>query len=489
MAQKLVLSPVSRIEGHLSVETKIKDSQVIDAWIHGEMYRGIENILLGRKPLDAIRIVQRICGVCHEVHGIAAARALAKIYNVQPPSNGCILMDIILALHIVCDHILHFYQLTLPDYVDFSVLSSYSTSDPLFKQLSKWLALKKPLLSFKKAPGDYIKEPKLVATFFAHYIEALEIIAKGGKGLAVLGSKAPFSHAIFPGGITTTITADRLENVKAITEDIYFFVQKAYLPDIKHLTRIYSAYFHIGNGYRNLLAYGGFSSLGEPLFKAGVLINGENAPFSVEKITEHVSYSYYEGKPRSFLEEDTCPSPKKSGAYSWIKAPRYNGHPMETGPLARVWFSKKSRDRFIALIRDLGYSEKEAFSVMGRHLARAVETEILLEFILNAIEKVDPSEPTIIDVNPDAQINGRDYALSNAARGDLIHFLEVDFGRIVRYQTVMPTTWNFSPRDENDTLGPAEKALIGTPVKFKQGLIEVGRVVRSFDPCMACSVH
>lgn len=334
-----------------------------------------------------------------------------------------------------------------------------------------------------------MKDPKIVPSFFGHYIEALEMVAKGGQGLAVLGSKAPFSHAIFPGGISADLSADRIAKVESITQELYRFVRTAYLPDVKDLARLYPAYFRLGVGWKNLLAYGGFTSLGEPLFEPGVWINGQRYPLSAEKIVEHVAYSYYEGEAKPFFEEDTHPQPKKSGAYSWIKAPRYDGHPMETGPLARIWFSKEGRARFLTCLKELGYSEKEAVSVMGRHLARALETELLLEFVLKALDRLDPAGPTITNVNPEEPISGQAYALSNAARGDLLHYLEVDRGRITRYQAVVPTTWNFSPRDERGLMGPAEKAIVGTPVAFKEGLIEVGRVLRSFDPCMACSVH
>ncbi len=315
------------------------------------------------------------------------------------------------------------------------------------------------------------------------------MVAKGAQGLAILGSKAPFSHAIFPGGVTTDLTYDRVVKVKNIVQELSRFVKNVYLPDAKRLAQLYPSYFHLGVGWKNLLAYGGFASSGNPLFEAGVLINGKEVPFKAEKIVEHVAYSYYQGKAKPFFEEDTRPQPQKPGAYSWIKAPRYDGHPMETGPLARIWFSKEGRPRFLASLKELGHSEREAVSVMGRHLARALEAELLLEFVLKALDLLDPDGFTIVNVNPGEPVSGRSYALSNAARGDLLHYLEVRQGRVVRFQAVVPTTWNFSPRDENSLMGPAEKAIVGTPVAFKEGLIEVGRVVRSFDPCMACSVH
>ncbi len=483
------ISPFTRIEGHLSVETEVKDGVVVSARCRGEMFRGFENLLIGRRPLDAQRITQRICGVCHEVHGIASARALAKLYGIEPPPNGALLHDIILAIHMASDHMLHFYHLSVPDYVDFGAVLKYKGRDPLIKEVKEWVKLKGPWLFTRKVPGDYLDEPKKAIPFVAHYLKALEIVGRAAQGLAVLGGKAPFAHTVFPGGVTIELTPEKVAKVSDIVDDLYRFTLETYLPDVLRLGNLFPEYFHIGQGYFNLICYGGFYSLGEPLFKPGVLIDGEEKPFEVEKIVEHVAYSYYKGEARSFRDGETKPAYGKTGAYSWIKAPRYDGYPMETGPLSRVWFSKNGRQELLGYLKKSGFNEKCAFSTMGRHLARALETRLLLEFVQRALAALDFNGPTIVTVNPEAPVTGSGMALSNAARGELLHYIEAKNGYITRYQCVTPSTWNFSPRDAEKRPGPVEKALEGTPVRFQEGLIEVGRVVRSYDPCLACSVH
>ncbi len=224
-------------------------------------------------------------------------------------------------------------------------------------------------------------------------------------------------------------------------------------------------------------------------FEPGVMVEGKTYPLEVEKISEHVAASYYDGGPRAFSQGETRPHPHKEGAYSWIKAPRYDGYPMETGPLSRVYLTPEGRKRLVARLKELGHGPEAAFSTMGRHLARAVEAEMLLEFLPRALESLDLQGPTIRMINPETPITGEGLGLSNAARGELLHYVATKEGRIVKYQCVVPSTWNFSPRDERGLLGPAEKAIVGTPVAYKEGLIEVGRVIRSFDPCLACSIH
>ncbi|HFC97324.1 MAG TPA: nickel-dependent hydrogenase large subunit [Thermosulfurimonas dismutans] len=486
---KKVLSPFTRIEGHLCIETEVRGGRVVSARARGEMYRGFENLLIGRRPLDAQRITQRICGVCHEVHGVASARALADLYGLEVPRNGLLLHDLILALHMATDHLLHFYHLSLPDYVDFGAVLAYKGKDPLLSAVKSWVKNKKPWIFTRKVPGDYIRDPEMALPFVAHYLEALEVVGSGAQALAVLGGKVPFSHTIFPGGVTIELTPEKTAKVSEIVDRIYRFTLDAYLPDVLKLSHLYREYFRIGQGYFNLLSYGGFRSLGEPLFRAGVLIDFEERPLEVEKIVEHVAHSYYEGGARSFREGETRPAYGKAGAYSWIKAPRYDGHPMETGPLSRVWFSNRGRRKLLKTLRSLGQDERAAFSTMGRHLARAVETVLLLEFCQEVLSALDYREPTIRTVNPEAPVTGSGLGLSNAARGELLHYVEAREGRITRYQCVVPSTWNFSPRDAEGRPGPVEKALEGCPVRFKEGMIEVGRVVRSYDPCLACSIH
>ncbi len=487
---KKLLSPITRIEGHLSIETRVEGGKIAEARSMGEMYRGFENIMTGRSPIDAARITQRICGVCHEVHGIAAARALKALYNVELPKNGALLIDIILALHMACDHMLHFYHLSVPDYVDFGAILSYNGSHPEYKAIKNWVKAKGPYLFTKRVKGDYIKEPKYALPLIVHYVEALELIGLGSSALATLGGKAPFCHVVFPGGITTEITEDKLAKVSDIADKIYSFVITKYIPDVMSLGKLMPQYLSIGEGYHNLICYGGFRSTGDPVFEPAVMIDDKKLPFNSGLIAEDVASSFYEGGGLTpFSKGETRPSPDKANAYSWIKSPRYNGNPMETGPLSRVYLNLHKDNRLEKRLNDLGHPKERAFSTIGRHLARAVEAAILLEFLQKAISMVNPDEPTINDIDLNAPVTGTGLGLSNAGRGELLHYVEAKNGKVLRYQCVVPSTWNFSPRDSNGRQGPAEKALENTPVAFGDGMIEAGRVVRSYDPCLACSIH
>lgn len=484
-----VLSPITRIEGHLSIKAEIEAGVVAKAQSCGEMYRGFENIMQGRPPLDAARIMQRICGVCHEVHGIAAARALAGLYKVTAPKNGKLLIDIILALHMAHDHVLHFYHLSVPDYVDFAALASYPGNDPQLKQARDWVRANKPTLFVAKAPGDYISEPANALGFVVHYVQALELIGTAASALALLGGKTPFCHTIFPGGVSVDLTIDKIAKVSAIVDKLHSFCVTAYLPDVMAVAKAYKEYLKIGKGYKNLLCYGGFESIGEKLFEPAVVIDGAKASFSPDKIVEHVACSYYEGSAKPFNQGETKPAYGKQGAYSWIKAPRYDGHPMETGPLSRVYCNLHKDNRLEKCLEELGEGKDAAFSTMGRHLARAVEAVQLCEFLQNALAMLDPRTSTIETVDLSSPVTGEGLGLSNAGRGELLHYISASGGKVNRYQCVVPSTWNFSPADADGKPGPVEKALVGTPVKHEKGMIEVGRVIRSYDPCLACSIH
>lgn len=484
------ISPLTRIEGHLKVEVEVEKGRVKTARISGEMYRGFENLLIGRHPLDAQRITQRVCGVCHEVHGIASSKALADLYNIEPPPNGKLLKDIILALHMAIDHILHFFHLALPDYVDFAAIAAYRGKDPTLLNLKEWVLSQRPYLFTKKVPGDYITDPQVALPLVANYIEAFDKLSLGASALAVFGGKAPFAHTVFPGGVSVELTMDKIAKVSQIVDQLIEFVKTKYLPSVIEVAKHYREYFKIGHGYMNLISYGGFSATGTPLYEPGVMINGKIHPLDVNGIVEDVAHSYYDGPPRSFKEGETKPHFGKKGAYSWVKAPRYKGHPMETGPISRILVTGRTRREFLAFLkREFGVGMKEAFSTNGRNLARAYEALLLLEYANRALSNLKPGESTIVTVDVGLPVSGRGLGLSNAARGELLHYIEAENGRITRYQMVVPSTWNFSPRDSAGKPGPVEKAIEGAPVRFKEGLIEVGRIIRSYDPCTACSIH
>lgn len=477
MSKTISIEPITRIEGHLKVETSVSDSRITDARISGQMYRGFEKFLEGRHPVDAARIAQRVCGVCHEVHGVASVLALEELYRNPSPSNGHILRDMILGMHLITDHLLHFYTLSVPDYVDFTKILEYKGYDTNINTLKSWVAKTKPDFVLKRNSGNYISNTEVCLGMINNYFQALKIRSKGASGLALLGAKAPFAHAVLPGGITTDISTDRLMGYYDALEQVKNFVINNYIPDVMELAARYPEYFNIGVSYNNFYANETFKALGTPAFKGGVVMNGHDQEFSFENVKE-----YYD---KSFYSDDGEPDPKKEGAYSWTKSPRYSGEPVEVGPLARMIVNKD--EYFFKTMHKLG--AKPGSSTMARHVARAVESRNILNHLYKLLEAYKFGQSNIHQVDFDEKVTGRGTGFSIAARGALIHQVEAENGKITRYNMIVPSTWNFGPMALGKA-GIAEKALLGTPVKYsRENSIEAGRVIRSFDPCTACSVH
>ncbi|MGE4498440.1 MAG: nickel-dependent hydrogenase large subunit [Deferribacterales bacterium] len=480
MTRILSVDPVSRIEGHLKIETEIDSGTVTRARVAGNMYRGFERMLLGRHPVDSARIAQRICGVCHEVHGVSSVMALEEIYKITPPENGLVLRDMILGLHIITDHLLHFYNLCLPDYADFSVAASYSGSDTRLKDIASWIRNSGTGFIGGAAEGDYIRDKDAVYRLALHYFEALKIRSEAASGLALLGGKVPFIHALLPGGITTEITADTLMKYYHVLEKTADFVNNSFLPDALEIARRYPQYFKIGETYNTFYAHSSFkNSKGANLFNAGVIINGERKTFDYSKVKELLSASFYDNSGR--------PDENRQGAYSWIKAPRYEGFPLEVGPVAR--FAVNNDAGFKSLLAKFGRADITS-STMSRILARAYESVRLCNYLFERSEDFRLGEPTIRPVDLQAPVTGQGVGFSVAARGALVHHITAEKGKVTDYKMIVPSTWNFGPAADGKA-GVVEKAITGTPVRFggEGGSVEVGRVVRSFDPCTACSVH
>lgn len=477
MTKTISIEPITRIEGHMKVETHILNERVAEAKISGQMYRGFEKFLEKRHPVDAARIAQRVCGVCHEVHGIASIIALEELYKNPVVKNGHILRDLILGLHLVTDHLLHFYTLCLPDFVDFTKILEYKGDDTNINTLKNWVAKTKPQFVLKRNSGNYISDTNTCLTMVANYFQALKIRSRGASGIALLGAKAPFAHAILPGGVTTDITPDRLMQYFNVLEEVKNFVINSYIPDVMELASRYPEYFDIGVSYNSFYANESFTAIGEPVFKGGVVINGEEQSFSFANVKEYYDTSFYSNSGE--------PAPKKNGAYSWTKSPRYSGEPVEVGPLARMIVNRD--EYFYKTMKKLG--GKVQSSTMARHVARAAESRNIIEHLYLLLDAYKFGEPNIKQVDLDKKVSGIGTGFSIAARGALIHQIEADKGKIVRYNMIVPSTWNFGPMAEGK-IGVAEKALIGTPVKYSsENSIEVGRVIRSYDPCTACSIH
>ncbi|MGY4706199.1 nickel-dependent hydrogenase large subunit [Candidatus Bipolaricaulota sp. J31] len=467
---RVSIDPITRIEGHLKVEIEVEDGEIREARCSGALYRGLERILLGRHPLDAQRITTRICGVCPLAHSTAAALCLDDALGLQPPRNGQLLRNLIYGANFLHNHILHFYHLALPDYLPAwslpGALSPGTDEDRrTFREESQELA--------------------------EHYLQALEMRRKAQELVALFGGKMPHDMSIVPGGVTYRPTPGEVAAFRFRLKEIVGFIRGTYIPDLLLLAERYHDYFEIGQ-VGNLLTFGCFSLDGQRLFPAGAILGGEYAPLDAGAISEETAHSWYRGNgaqpPR---EEETEPDPDKAEGYSWIKSPRYRGEPCEVGPAARVAVGLREGPpgfREIAgdLLREVDVPPESLSSVMGRHLARGIEALFIAQVMERWLSELDLSAPVAVEYRIPWESEGA--GLIDAPRGALGHWVRISDKRIAHYQVIAPTTWNASPRDEKGVPGPIEQALQGTKVSG-DGVLEAGRIVRSFDPCLACAIQ
>lgn len=351
--------------------------------------------------------------------------------------------------------------------------------------------------SFRVHSWRYAENPELNLTALKHYPDALEMRALAHKMGAVLAGKLPHTPALVPGGITEKITLDKITAYKAMLNKLQTFISESYLPDVVEVTMVFPEYLHEGKGCSNFLCQGVFPEPGQEgskLFESGVLRKGILDTFDPAKISEETRYAFY-SSPSGLhpTAGQTVAAHPKDGAYSRIKAPRYGKEVMEVGPLARIALAylrgrnpevKNLVDQTLA---NLSITGEDLVSVMGRHLAGAIECKIIADRCARWIEQLLPGEPAFQDFA--VAETGRGAGLTEAARGSLGHWLEIRDGKIARYKCVVPTTWNCSSRDDQGTPGPIEQAIDGTPIADADHPIEAVRVVRSFDPCIACAVH
>jgi len=504
MGKKVVIDPITRIEGHYSVEIEIEGGKIKDAWTRGDMFRGWEIILEGRDPQDAINVTQRICGVCPVGHAMASAKALDSAFYVNPPDNGRIIRNLMAAGNLLHSHILHFYHLVALDFVDITAILDYKGNDATMNNIKEWV--KKEVSTGRStaaAPflprykGDYIKDKELNLTAISHYVKAFEMARTAQEMIAIWGGKMPHVTGIVPGGVAETVTAEKIASYLYRLRRIKEFIDTCYLPDVIAVAKAYPAWFKIGGGYKNLLAYGIFELNNEgteTYHIPGAFINGKLNELNQKNIKEEVFYSKY-SSPTGLhpFDGETTPDPKKPNAYSWVKAPRYDSQPMEVGPLARMVITHLSgkRPEVTKLVKDtlkaLNADENILFSVLGRHACRALELKIVAEQAEQWVLQLQPDKPTN---NPyEVPQSSEGYGLTEAQRGALGHWIKIKDHKIERYQCVVPSTWNCGPRDDKGRRGVIEEALIGTPIADPENPIEAVRVVRSFDPCLACAIH
>jgi hydrogenase large subunit len=321
--------------------------------------------------------------------------------------------------------------------------------------------------------------------------------------LALFGGKMPHNMGIMPGGVASVPTVDNMTSFLWRLKELQEFIDNTYLPDVLAVARVYSDYFEIGRGCGNLLVYGSYELDGKEadltkrdrFFKPGTTsANLKFSEFDPARITEEVKYSWYADSisGRHPSQGDVVPDERKKGAYSWLKSPRYSGMVFEVGPLARIvvnYIGGNARVKSLvdSVLSQVNLKPQAMFSVMGRNLARALETKLIADAMVDWILQLKPGEPAYVSYKLPEESAG--MGLVDGARGALGHWIEIKEGKIANYQVITPSTWNISPRDDKNQPGPLEQAITGTKIKDEANPFEIVRIVRSFDPCLACSVH
>jgi Ni,Fe-hydrogenase I large subunit len=547
---KIVVDPITRIEGHLRIQAEVNGGVITDAWSSSTMYRGIEKILQGRDPRDAWYFTQRFCGVCTTVHAIASVRSVENALNITVPFNAEMIRNLIIGTQLVQDHVIHFYHLHALDWVD---ITSGLKADPaktaaLAASISDW-PLNSP--TYFKEVQDKIKgfvgrgrlgpfanaywghpayklppEANLMAT--AHYLEALDWQREIIKIHALLGSKNPHPQTFLVGGMAIPIdlnsqnalNADKLAEISQLITKAKAFVEKVYIPDLLAVASFYKEWAGIGAGIGNYMSYGEYplAAGGKKLWlPPGIILNRDLSkvhPVDQQKIAEYVDHSWYEGGGKGLHPWEgsteahyTGPKPPyemldTDKKYSWVKAPRYETRVMEVGPLAKVLVAYASghaptKAAVDGVLKQLGVGPEALFSTLGRTAARGVETllvaqelPVFLDMLISNISGGDLVIHNNEKWDPATwPKEAAGYGFHDAPRGALGHWIRIKDKQILNYQAVVPSTWNASPRDVKGQMGPYEAALVGTPIADMNKPLEILRTIHSFDPCLACAVH
>ncbi len=529
----IVVDPITRIEGHLRIEVEVENGRVKDARSAATLFRGLEMILKGRDPRDAQHFTQRTCGVCTYTHALASTRALEDAIGVEIPRNATTIRNLVLGMQYLHDHVVHFYHLHALDFVDVTAalkadpvkaaqLNASISGKPLSAETLKTVQTKVRTLvdsgqlgPFTNAyflgghPAYYLDpETNLVAT--AHYLEALRKQVKIAQAMAVFGAKNPHTQFTVAGGVTcyNALKKEPLEQFEALYRETLEFVEQFYIPDLLLVAGAYKDWAGIGGGAVNYMTFGEFPGderrLETRWLKPGVILDRKIdtiLPFDPSRIEEHVRHSWYEGEQaRAPYEGETAPKFTSMGdtdRYSWMKAPRYDGKVVETGPLAQVLVAYAQGQAAVKPVVDqvlaaLGTGPEALFSTLGRTAARGIEALAVARQTGTWLEELKDNlagGDTKIVENCEVPKSARGVGFVNAPRGGLSHWIVIEDGRIANFQLVVPSTWNLGPRDAAGQRSALEDALIGTPVADPKRPVEILRTVHSFDPCVACGVH
>jgi hydrogenase large subunit len=567
--KRVVVDPITRIEGHLRIEVNVdKDNVIRNAVSTGTMWRGLEVILKGRDPRDAWAFTERICGVCTGVHALASVRAVEDALSIQIPKNANIIRNLMHATLYAQDHLVHFYHLHALDWVDVvsalkadpkrtseiqQSISSHPQSSPAYfrdvqNRLKKFVESGQLGIFTNAYWGHpaYKLPPEVNLLATTHYLEALDFQKDIVKIQTIFGGKNPHPNWLV-GGVPSPLNVDGtgavgannmalLNMVADICDRTATFIDQVYIPDLLAVAGFYKEWAKWGGGLsgQNVMSYGEFpeiandysnKSLGLP---SGVIIGGDlknvqdvdlKDPAQVQEWVTHSWYKYAD-ESKGLHPFDGVTEPNfalganlkgtrtdikeldESAKYSWVKSPRWKGHAVEVGPLARylVAYARGREDikeQVDGALKALDVPITALFSTLGRTAARGLECqwaahkmkEYYNQLIANIkvgdlatanMEKWEPSSWP-------AECKGAGPC--EAPRGALGHWIKIKNTRIDSYQAVVPTTWNAGPRDAKGQIGPYEAALLNTPMAKPEQPVEILRTIHSFDPCLACASH
>ncbi len=567
--QRVVVDPVTRIEGHMRCEVNVDENNIIrNAVSSGTMWRGLEVILKGRDPRDAWAFTQRICGVCTGTHALTSVRAVEDALGIDIPENANSIRNIMQLTLQAHDHLVHFYHLHALDWVNpvnalkadpkatselqQTVSPNHPKSSPgYFRDIQN--RLKKFVESGQLGPFKngywtnpaYLLPPEADLMAVTHYLEALDFQKDIMKIRTIFGGKDPHPNWLV-GGVPCPINVDgvgsvgglnmvNLNQISSLIDQTREFIKNVYIPDLLAVAQFYKGWLYGGGlSSMNVLSYGDIPdrandySAENLMMPRGAIINGNlkevhevdlRDPNEIQEFVPHSWYKYadeskglhpwdgvtepnFELGPNALGTRTNIEQIDEDAKYSWIKAPRWRGHAMEVGPLARYIIGYAKGDKEITeqinfVLKTLDVPVDALFSTLGRTAARGLEADwagdkmrYFMDKLVANIKAGDSNTANVDNWDPSTwPKEAKGVGFTEAPRGALGHWIRIKETRIDNYQCVVPTTWNGSPRDEQGNIGAFEASLMNTKVERAEEPVEILRTLHSFDPCLACSTH
>lgn len=533
-----VIDPITRIEGHLRVEMEVENGVVADAWVSGGCFRGMELVVQNRTPEDAAQIVERICGVCPVSHAHASSIAGDKAYGITISNNARIVRNLLEGAQFLHSHILWLYNLAALDYVNPLNALQANVDDAYAVALEHGLALHSDLnqlyeklaafadngqLSifsgnwFDADGGEaYVDNPEANLILTSHYLEALKMQARSSEMAALLGGKMPHVMTSIPGGNMWVPTESKLDDLLAMATEVRDWVNDTVLADTVMLAKLYPEVLTFGKGCGRYIAWGVFEGPDWPYgdnyteqmlnrYLPMAVLDEQFQASDVQEnlITEYMGRSWYKGSETYtspyFVTDPDFTEYNVDDRYSWVKAPAYDGKPMEAGSMARIFaayvrgvpFIKEQVDAVLGILGAKPGDLAAFQSTLGRTAIRQIETiyiaNLMVEWVNELAEAIKGGDSEYF--REPARLTGEGTGFWEAPRGALYHSEKVVDGKIEGYQIIIPSTWNLAPINGDGEHGPLEQALIGVPVADIEKPINALRTVHSFDPCTACAVH